>query len=128
MYCKDSKTGVDLFTERGKHNSILNDEEKVMTKNTNKKVSAIDAIIHPFQFESKSTQTESKPKQINLGGRSVTKMVYNEDRKQWESVTTVEGGVDVVVTHRIRTGKTAREKVGKKVEKPVVEQKKGKKK
>lgn len=99
-----------------------------MTKNTNKKVSAIDAIIQPFQFESKSVQTESKPKQINLGGRSVTKMVFNKESNQWESVTTVEGGVDVVVTRRIRTGKTAREKVVKKVEKPVVEQKKGKKK
>lgn len=99
-----------------------------MSKNTNKKTSAIDTIIQPFQFESRSTQTHSVPKQINLGGRSVTKMIFNKDRKQWESVTTVEGGVDVVVSHRVRTGKTAREKAVKKVEKPAVEQKKSKKK
>lgn len=51
-----------------------------------KKVSATDAIIQPFQFESKSTQTESKP----------VDMVIN-------------GGV-VKVSHRIRTGKTAKDK------------------
>lgn len=99
-----------------------------MTKKTNKKTSAIDLIIQPFSFESKSTQTHSAPKQINLGGKVVTKMVYNEDRKQWESVSAVEGGQDVVVSHRVRTGKTAREKAVKKVEKPIVQQKKGKKK
>lgn len=92
------------------------------------KTSAIDAILQPFQYSSKSTQTHSAPKQINLGGKTITKMVYNKDKKQWESVTSVEGGTDVVVSHRVRTGKTAREKVIKKAEKPVVQEKKGKNK
>lgn len=92
------------------------------------KTSAVDAILQPFSFASKSTQTHSAPKQINLGGKTVTKMVYNKDKKQWESVTSVEGGTDVVVSHRVRSGKTAREKVVKKVEKPLVQEKKGKKK
>lgn len=93
-----------------------------------KKESAVDAIIQPFSFESKSEQTESKPKQINLGGKVVTKMVYNKSKKEWESISTVEGGKDMVVTHRIRTGKTKREKAGKVKEKAVVEQPKSKKK
>ncbi len=93
-----------------------------------KKVSAIDSIIQPFQYKSESTQTESKPKQINLGGKTVTKMVYNKQKGEWESTSSVEGGVDMVVTHRVRTGKTKREKAGKVKEKVVMEQPKKKKK
>lgn len=91
-------------------------------------MSHIEKIIQPFQYKSESTQTESKPKQINLGGKVVTKMVYNKSKKEWESISTVEGGKDMVVTHRIRTGKTKREKAGKVKEKAVVEQSKSKKK
>lgn len=78
-----------------------------------KKESAVDAIIQPFGFESKSTQTQSKPKQVNLGGKVVTKMVYNKQKGEWESISSVEGGSDMVVTHRIRSGKTSREKSSK---------------
>lgn len=49
------------------------------------KESAVDKIIQPFGYESKSTQSESKPKQINLGGKVVTKMRYNKDKKEWYS-------------------------------------------
>ncbi len=51
-----------------------------------KKVSAVDKIIQPFQFESKSTQTERKPVEMTING---------EVKK---------------VSHRIRTGKTKRER------------------
>lgn len=54
-----------------------------------KKKSAIDAIIQPFQFESKSTQTESKPKDMTINGKVVK------------------------VSHRIRTGKTRKDRKGK---------------
>lgn len=53
-----------------------------------KKISAIDAIIQPFQFESKSTQTESKPKDMIINGQVVK------------------------VSHRIRTGKTKKDRKG----------------
>ncbi len=69
-------------------------------------MSAIDAIIHPFQFKSTSTQTHSAPKMIRLGGREVTYF----DTKQNKSVTRSIGGVLVAVSHRIRTGKTAKDK------------------
>ena len=51
-----------------------------------KKVSAVDKIIQPFQFESKSTQTESKPVEMTING---------EVKK---------------LSHRIRSGKTKRER------------------
>ena len=54
-----------------------------------KKISAIDAIIQPFQFESKSTQTESKPKDMTINGKVVK------------------------VSHRIHTGKTRKDRKGK---------------
>lgn len=102
-----------------------------MTKaNVNKKVSAIDAILQPFSFESKSTQTESAPKDFRLGGRTIT--VQRQSRSgQWESVSEVVGGVVIKASHRVRTGKTKREKAraanSPKVDTPVV-QTKGKKK
>ena len=69
-------------------------------------MSAIDAIIHPFQFKSTSTQSYSGVKTIRLGGREVTFF----DTKQNKSVTRSIGGVLVAVSHRIRTGKTAKDK------------------
>ncbi len=54
-----------------------------------KKKSAIDAIIQTFQFESKSTQTESKPKDMLINGKVVK------------------------VSYRIRTGKTKKDRKGK---------------
>lgn len=54
-----------------------------------KKISAIDAIIQPFQFESTSTQTESKPKDMVINGKVVK------------------------VSHRVRTGKTRKDKKSK---------------
>lgn len=94
--------------------------------NTAKKKSAIDAIIHPFQFQSKSTQTESAVKDFQLGGKTVT--VYDLRRK--ESVTRVEGGEVIKVSHRVRTGKTKRERESSpkiKVEAPVATPSKKKK-
>ena len=93
------------------------------------KVSAIDAIIHPFQFEGKSTQTHSEPKTVRLGGTVKTVSVFNKKTQEWESVNRVVGGVEINASHRIRTGKTARErnaKVREKVSEPVVKSKKKK--
>ena len=73
------------------------------------KVSAIDAIRHPFNIQSKSTQTFSEPKQIRLGGTE--KSVF--DIAKNKSVTIVEGGTLVNVSHRIRTGKTAKDRAKK---------------
>ncbi|AUM57659.1 hypothetical protein phiL_093 [Escherichia phage LAMP] len=73
------------------------------------KVSAIDAIRQPFQFQSKSTQTFSEPKQIRLGGTE--KAVF--DLAKNKSVTVVDGGTLVNVSHRIRTGKTAKDRAKK---------------
>jgi len=60
-----------------------------MAKKSTKKASAIDAIIQPFQFQSTSTQTESKP---------IDMLINGEVKK---------------VSHRIRTGKTKRERNAK---------------
>ena len=102
------------------------------TKNTAKKVSAIDAIRQPFQFESKSTQTNSPVSDFRLGGTEKTVSVFNPRKGDWESKTTIEGGQVLKVSHRIRTGKTKRERARKALEVkevPVVEEKKkGKKK
>lgn len=65
------------------------------------------SIIHPFQFVSKSTQTKSEPKDIRLGG--IEKTVF--DTAKGKSVTVVEGGYILSgVQHRIRTGKTAKDR------------------
>lgn len=80
-------------------------------KNTAKKVSAIDAIKQPFQFESKSTQTHSPAKEVRLGG--VTKTVSVLKKGQYESQTRIEGGQVINASHRIRTGKTKRERLSK---------------
>ena len=89
-------------------------------KNTAKKVSAIDAIKQPFQFESKSTQTHSQAKEVRLGGTvktvSVRKKVRDEDGNVayiYESKSSVEGGQVINASHRIRTGKTKRERLSK---------------
>ncbi|URC22139.1 hypothetical protein CHUUTOTORO_00500 [Serratia phage vB_SmaM-ChuuTotoro] len=82
-----------------------------MAKNqANKKVSAIDAIIHPFQYESRSTQTHSPVKDLRLGGKTITVQRYNHRKGEWESVTEAVGGEVLKVSHRIRTGKTRRER------------------
>lgn len=105
-----------------------------MSKKTNtaKKVSAIDAIKQPFQFDSISTQTNSEPKTIRLGGVEKTVSVFNKRKGEWESQTTIEGGQVIAVSHRVRTGKTKRERILKaKDAKEVVvvdDKKKGKKK
>ena len=94
----------------------------------NKKVSAIDAIIHPFQFKSSSTQTESGSHDFRLGGKETTVSVFTKGK--WESVTRVEGGEVIKVTHRVRTGKTKRERARAqkiKLSDPVVEAPKKKK-
>lgn len=70
------------------------------------KVSAIDAIRQPFNITSKSTQTHTSPRQVHLGG--VEKSVF--DLAKNKSVTVVDGGIDMVVTTRVRTGKTAKDK------------------
>lgn len=70
------------------------------------KVSAIDAIIHPFQMESKSEQTVTDARQIHLGG--IEKTIFSLSKNK--SLTVVEGGVDMVVTTRVRTGKTKKDK------------------
>lgn len=89
-------------------------------KNNVKKVSAVDAIRQPFQFESKSTQTHSEPKDVRLGGKSTTASVMKKKRDEdgnvelvWESVTRIEGGEVISASHRIRTGKTQRERNAK---------------
>lgn len=75
----------------------------------NKKVSAIDAIIHPFQFKSSSTQTESEPHDFRLGGKETAVSVFNKSKGKWESISRVEGGEVRKVSYRVRTGKTKRE-------------------
>lgn len=75
-----------------------------------KKKSAVDAIKQPFQFESKSTQTESQAHDVRLGGRETTVSIFNKKKGVWESITRFEGGQVISVTHRIRTGKTKRER------------------
>lgn len=89
-------------------------------KNTAKKVSAIDAIKQPFQYESKSTQTHSPLKDIRLGGTvktvSVRKKARDEDGNVvfvYESKSNVEGGQVIPASYRIRTGKTKRERGAK---------------
>lgn len=89
-------------------------------KNTAKKVSAIDAIKQPFQYESKSTQTHSQAKDIRLGGTvktvSVRKKARDEDGNVvfvYESKSIVEGGKVISASHRVRTGKTKRERLSK---------------
>ena len=84
-----------------------------------KKISAIDAIIQPFQFESKSTQTHSEPRQIRLGGKSTTVSVRKKRKDEdgnveffWESTTRIEGGQVIAASHRIRTGKTKKDRKG----------------
>lgn len=82
-----------------------------MAKNqATKKVSAVDAIIHPFQFESKSTQTHSPVKDLHLGGTKITVQRYNHRKGEWESVTESVGGEVLKVSHRVRSGKTRRER------------------
>uniref|UniRef100_A0AAU8GHB7 Uncharacterized protein n=2 Tax=unclassified Seunavirus TaxID=2494210 RepID=A0AAU8GHB7_9CAUD len=106
-------------------------------KNANKKVSAIDAIKQPFQFESKSTQTHSAPHDVRLGGKTTTVSVRKKRRDEdgnvcfvWESVTRVEGGQVLSASYRVRTGKTKRERTSKAKDVKVVESTapKGKKK
>lgn len=89
-------------------------------KTTTKKVSAVDAIKQPFQFESKSTQTHSAAKDVRLGGTvktvSIRKKARDEDGNVvfiYESKSSVEGGQVISASHRIRTGKTKRERVAK---------------
>lgn len=88
-------------------------------KDTVKKVSVIDAIIQPFQFESKSTQTHSEPRQIRLGGKTTTTSVMKKRKDEdgnveyyWESSSRVEGGQVIAASHRIRTGKTKKDRKG----------------
>ncbi|AXN57757.1 hypothetical protein KASHIRA_00930 [Serratia phage vB_SmaM-Kashira] len=104
-----------------------------MAKNqANKKVSAIDAIIHPFQFESYSTQTHSPVKDLRLGGKTITVQRYNHRKGEWESVSEAVGGEVLKVSHRVRTGKTRREREramkAQKVEAPAAAPVKGKRK
>lgn len=89
-------------------------------KTAPKKVSAIDAIKQPFQYESKSTQTHSPAKDVRLGGTvktvSVRKKTRDEDGNVvfvYESKSNVEGGQVINASHRIRTGKTKRERTAK---------------
>lgn len=89
-------------------------------KNTAKKVSAIDAIKQPFQFESKSTQTHSPAKEVRLGGTVKTVSVRKKGRDEdgnvvftWDSKSSIEGGQVINASHRIRTGKTKRERNAK---------------
>lgn len=89
-------------------------------KNTAKKFSAIDAIKQPFQFESKSTQTHSPAKDVRLGGTvktvSVRKKARDEDGNVvfvYESKSRIEGGNVISASHRVRTGKTKRERTAK---------------
>ena len=75
-------------------------------KNTAKKVSAIDAIKQPFQFESKSTQTHSAPHDVRLGGVEKTVSVFDRRKGEYKSETRIEGGQIISASHRVRTGKT----------------------
>lgn len=99
-------------------------------KNTAKKVSAIDAIKQPFQFESKSTQTHSAPHDVRLGGVEKTVSVFDRRKGEYKSETRIEGGQIISASYRVRTGKTKRERAGKAKEAKVVETvtQKGKKK
>lgn len=90
-------------------------------KNTAKKVSAIDAIKQPFQFESKSTQTHSAPHDVRLGGVEKTVSVFDRRKGEYKSETRIEGGQIISASYRIRTGKTKRERAGKVKEAKVVE-------
>lgn len=90
-------------------------------KNTAKKVSAIDAIKQPFQFESKSTQTHSAPHDVRLGGVEKTVSVFDRRKGEYKSETRIEGGQIISASYRIRTGKTKRERSGKVKETKVVE-------
>lgn len=90
-----------------------------MTKNKTQKVSAIDAIIQPFQIKSKSTQTHSDTKEVRLGGTTKTVSVFKNGK--WESVTRVTGGTVINASHRIRTGKTVRDRASSPREAKVVE-------
>lgn len=90
-------------------------------KNTAKKVSAIDAIKQPFQFESKSTQTHSAPHDVRLGGVEKTVSVFDRRKGEYKSETRIEGGQIISASYRIRTGKTKRERAGKAKEAKVVE-------
>lgn len=89
-------------------------------KNTAKKVSAIDAIKQPFQYESKSTQTHSPAKEVRLGGTVKTVSIRKKTRDEdgnivfvYESKSRVEGGQVINASHRVRTGKTKRERLSK---------------
>lgn len=89
-------------------------------KTATKKVSAVDAIKQPFQFESKSTQTHSPAKDVRLGGTvktvSVRKKARDEDGNVvfvYESKSSIEGGQVIPASYRIRTGKTKRERSAK---------------
>lgn len=90
-------------------------------KNTAKKVSAIDAIKQPFQFESKSTQTHSAPHDVRLGGIEKTVSVFDRRKGEYKSETRIEGGQIISASYRVRTGKTKRERAGKVKEAKVVE-------
>lgn len=97
-------------------------------KNATKKVSAIDAIKQPFQFESKSTQTHSDSHEVRLGGTAKTVSVRKKRRDEdgnvvfvWESQTRIEGGEVINASYRVRTGKTKRERAGKAKDAKVVE-------
>lgn len=99
-------------------------------KNVAKKVSAIDAIKQPFQFESKSTQTHSAPHDVRLGGVEKAVSVYDRRKGEYKSETRIEGGQIISASYRVRTGKTKRERASKVKEAKVVETvaQKGKKK
>lgn len=90
-------------------------------KNTAKKVSAIDAIKQPFQFESKSTQTHSAPHDVRLGGLEKTVSVFDRRKGEYISEKRIEGGQIIPASYRVRTGKTKRERAGKAKEAKVVE-------
>lgn len=90
-------------------------------KNTAKKVSAIDAIKQPFQFESKSTQTHSAPHDVRLGGVEKTVSVFDRRKGEYKSETRIEGGQIISASYRVRTGKTKRERASKVKEAKVVE-------
>lgn len=90
-------------------------------KNTAKKVSAIDAIKQPFQFESKSTQTHSAPHDVRLGGLEKTVSVFDRRKGEYVSEKRIEGGQIISASYRVRTGKTKRERAGKAKEAKVVE-------
>ena len=89
-------------------------------KQSAKKVSAIEAIKQPFQFESKSTQTHSASHDVRLGGKTQTVAVLKKRKDEdgntemyYESVSRVIGGEVISASYRIRTGKTKREREAK---------------